>query len=64
VFPAHGNFVEYETMEETWAALARGEYDVLFASRRRMLIFTNYYEEAGFKLNLVLDHKFDSFFRL
>jgi len=62
VFPAHKNYVDYTTMEETWAALARGEYDVLFTSRRRMLIFTNYYEETGFKLNLVLNHTFNSYF--
>jgi len=61
VFPAHHDYVEYDTMEEAWAALAKGEFDVLFASRRRLLIFTNYYEETGFKLNLVLNHTFDSF---
>jgi len=62
VFPAHENIVEYKTQEETWAALAAGEVDLIFCSRRRMLIFTNYYEETGFKLNLVLNHTFDSFF--
>jgi len=62
VFPAHQNYVEYDTMEENWAALGKGDVDILFASRRRLLIFTNYYEETGFKLNLVLNHTFDSFF--
>jgi len=61
VFPAHHNTTEYQTQEETWDALAKGEVDLIFASRRRLLIYTNYYEQAGFKLNLVLNHKFDSF---
>jgi PAS domain S-box-containing protein len=61
-FPSHRNYVEYDTQELTWDALRAGEYDVLFAGRRRLLIYTNYYEEAGFKLNLVFDHTYDSHF--
>jgi PAS domain S-box-containing protein len=62
VFPAHRNFIEYDTMEKTWDALSDGEVDVIFASRRRLVIYTNYYERADFKLNLVFNHTFDSFF--
>jgi PAS domain S-box-containing protein len=62
IFPAHRNITEYVTQEETWDALQKGEIDVIFASRRRLLIFTNYYEEAGFKLNFVLNHTFNSYF--
>jgi len=62
IFPAHRNFTEYETMEDTWDALRRGEVDVIFASRRRLVIYTNYYEMSDFKLNLVFDHAFNSYF--
>jgi PAS domain S-box-containing protein len=62
MFPAHRDFTEYDTQEETWNALDRGEIDVIFTSWRRLLVYTNYYEEAGYKLNLALNHSFDSFF--
>jgi PAS domain S-box-containing protein len=62
IFPAHQNFAEYDTMEELWEALKRGDIDAIFASRRRLVIYTNYYEQADFKLNLVFNHTFDSFF--
>jgi len=62
VFPAHRNFTEYETMEDTWEALRVKDVDVIFASRRRLVIYTNYYELTDFKLNLVFDHAFNSYF--
>jgi PAS domain S-box-containing protein len=62
MFPDHQDFIEFETMEETWEALRRGEVDVIFSSQRRLVIYTNYYEMADFKLNLVFEHTFDSFF--
>ncbi len=62
IFPAHRNFTEYETMDDNWEALRRGDVDVIFASRRRLVIYTNYYELSDFKLNLVFDHAFNSYF--
>jgi len=62
VFPAHRSFTEYDTMEDTWEALRVGDVDVIFASRRRLVIYTNYYELADFKLNLVFNHTFNSYF--
>jgi len=62
IFPAHRNFTEYDTMENTWEALRKGEVDVIFASRRRLVIYTNYYELSEFKLNLVFEHAFNSYF--
>jgi PAS domain S-box-containing protein len=61
-FPSHNNFVEYDTQETTWEALRTGEFDLLFAGRRRLLIYTNYYEDAEFKLNLVFNHAYGSYF--
>ncbi|WP_461251916.1 PAS domain-containing protein, partial [Treponema sp. R8-4-B8] len=60
MFPDHRNYTEYETQEEVWDALRSGEADTIFASRRRLIIYTNYREEAGFKLNLLFDHEFYS----
>ncbi|MCL1958113.1 MAG: transporter substrate-binding domain-containing protein, partial [Spirochaetes bacterium] len=62
IFSAHRNFTEYETMEDTWDALRRGEVDVIFASRHRLVIYTNYYETSDFKPNLVFEHAFNSCF--
>jgi len=62
MLPAHRNFTEYDTQEETWDKLKNGEIDALFSSRRRLVIYANYNEEAGFKLNLILDRGFDTSF--
>jgi len=62
VFPSHTNYTVYDTQEETWDALFRGDVDVIFASRRRLVIYTNYYEIAGYKLNLVFNHTYNSYF--
>ena len=60
MFPNHQNFTEFNTQEETWNKLKSGEVDALFSSRRRLVIFTNYHEETGFKLNLLFDDEFDT----
>jgi len=62
MFPDHQDFTEYTTQEETWNKLKNGEVDALFSSRRRLVIYTNYHEEAGFKLNLIFDDEFDTSF--
>jgi len=62
MFPDHPNFTEYATQEETWDKLKNGESDALFSSRRRLVIYTNYHEETGFKLNLIFDDEFDTSF--
>jgi len=62
MFPNHPNFTEYASQEDTWIALKNGDVDTVFTSRRRLLIFTNYNEEAGFKLNLILDREFNTSF--
>jgi PAS domain S-box-containing protein len=61
-FPSHHNYLEYETQEKTWEGLRAGEFDLLFAGRRRLFIYTNYYEDADFKLNLVFNHTYNSYF--
>ncbi|MDR2731460.1 MAG: transporter substrate-binding domain-containing protein, partial [Treponema sp.] len=60
MFPDHRIFTEYDTMEEVWDALKNGTVDVVFTTRRRLVIYTNYNEEAGFKLNILFDQEFDT----
>jgi len=62
MFPDHPDFTEYSSQDETWIALKNGDVDVVLTSRRRLLIFTNYNEEAGFKLNLISNREFDTSF--
>jgi len=62
MFPGNQNFIEYDTQEETWDKLKNGDIDAVFSSRRRLVIYTNYHEEAGFKLNLLFDNEFDTSF--
>jgi PAS domain S-box-containing protein len=62
MFPDHRHLVEYAVQEEVWNALRSGKAEVIFACRKRLVTFTNYYEEAGYKLNLTLNHSFDSSF--
>ena len=60
MFPDHRYLVEYDTQEEVWNALKRDEVEIIFACNRRLITYTNYYEEAGYKLNLILNYTFDS----
>jgi len=62
MFPGHRNLKEYDTMEEVWSALERGDIEVIFASQRRLIIYTNYYEDTSYRLNLVFDHSLDTSF--
>jgi len=60
MFPDHRYLNEYETQEEVWNALKQGKVEIIFACNRRLITYTNYYEEAGYKLNLILNYPFDS----
>jgi PAS domain S-box-containing protein len=62
MFPYHKHLVEFDTQEEVWSALQRDDVEVIFACQRRLIIYTNFYEDAGFKLNLILNYSFDSSF--
>ena len=62
MFPGHRNLSEYDNMEDLWSAFKRGDFEVIFASRRRLLIYTNYYDDISFKLNFVYDQTYDTSF--
>ncbi|MCL2183158.1 MAG: ATP-binding protein [Chitinispirillia bacterium] len=60
-FPNHPNTVEYESSDEAFAALNRGEIDMVMSSQRRLLAITNYHEYRGYKANFVFDRTSESF---
>jgi PAS domain S-box-containing protein len=62
MFPNHRHLVEYTTQEEVWNALRSDEVEMIFACRKKLVTYTNYYEETGYKLNLILNNLFDTSF--
>jgi len=62
MFPNHRYLVEYDTQGEVWNALRQDEVDIIFGCNRKLITYTNFYEEAGYKLNLILNYSFDSSF--
>ncbi|MDR0239751.1 MAG: response regulator [Deltaproteobacteria bacterium] len=59
-FPNHANTVEYESSEDTFRALARGEVSMVMSSQRRLLALVNYHELLDYKANLVFPHASES----
>jgi hypothetical protein len=45
--------VIYRSSDEAYAALERGDVDLVMASNRRLLSIINYYEFTGYKANLM-----------
>jgi PAS domain S-box-containing protein len=60
LFPDHKNFTEYNSQEEVWNGLRSDEVEMIFACRKKLVTYTNYYEEAGYKLNLIFNNSFDT----
>jgi CheY-like chemotaxis protein len=54
--------VEYESADDAFGALERGEVDMVISSQRRLLAITNYHEYPGYKANLVFDQIAPSYF--
>jgi len=63
-FPDHAKTVEYESVEEAFAALMRGEIDMVMANQRRLLYLTHYLELPDYKTNIVFDYAMDIQFGL
>ncbi|MCL2265104.1 MAG: transporter substrate-binding domain-containing protein [Treponema sp.] len=59
-FPAHPNTVEYESIRAAFAALQRGEVDMVMANQNRLLYLTHYLEQPGYKNNVVFDYPNDA----
>jgi signal transduction histidine kinase len=61
-FPDHTNTITYINPDEGFAALERGEIDLLMATRNLLLSATNYLENPVFKANFVFDRTYESSF--
>ena len=61
-FPNHKNTVEYDSSDLGFAALERGEVDLVMTSLNKLLYMTNYRELPGYKANIVFNRTFESTF--
>ncbi|MCL1906079.1 MAG: response regulator, partial [Clostridiales bacterium] len=59
-FPNHPNVVEYDSSDRAFRGLELDEVDMLMASQTQLLIQTNYYEQVGYKANVVFDRPYYS----
>jgi len=61
-FPGHMNTVFYPNMDAAFSALGKGDIDLLMLSHSRLLMYTHFHEQAGYKSNIVFDYPFESTF--
>jgi ABC-type amino acid transport substrate-binding protein len=61
-FPDHGDAAEYANTGDAFAALERGEVDLVMATVNLLLSLTNYQEQAGYKANIVFNRPYESSF--
>jgi len=61
-FPNHMNTVEYESIEEAFLGLQRGEIDMVMGTQKRLLYLTHYMELPNYKTNIVFNFVADSKF--
>ena len=61
-FPRHTNTKEYPSNIDAYKALARGEVDLVMATRNQLLSILNYLELSGYKANIIFNHPSDSYF--
>ena len=52
----------YVSNDDAFAALVKGEIDLMMASQNMLLNLTNYQEKPGFKANIVFNYSSDSFY--
>jgi len=55
-FPSHKQAIEYENSNDAFAALQNDEIDLLMSNLSRLLMYTNFYEQAGFKANVIFNY--------
>jgi len=61
-FPNHMNTVEYQSMNEAFDALRRGEVDMVMSTEKRLLYLTHYLEMPYFKTNVLFNYIVNSKF--
>ncbi|MCL2138243.1 MAG: PAS domain-containing protein [Treponema sp.] len=53
-FPFHVNIVKYSDFTELQNGLERGEVDVIMVNLNRLLALSNYYENPGYKADIII----------
>jgi ABC-type amino acid transport substrate-binding protein len=61
-FPDHTHTFEYENHALAFAALARGEVDMVMSTRKELLSLSNYRAIPGYKANFTFDQTAESLF--
>jgi len=61
-YPFHSNNQLFNSTEDAFIALERGEIDMVMASSNLVLQLTHYQENPNFKVNVVFDNFYDSTF--
>ncbi|MDR1660085.1 MAG: response regulator [Desulfovibrio sp.] len=61
-FPDHAFTMKYGSNAEAFAALERGEADLVMATQNLLLSLTNYQEKTGYKANIIFNRPFASSF--
>ncbi len=59
-FPGHAQTVEFANPDEAFAAVARGEIDLVMSSQRQLTALTNFLELSGYKANMTFDVQSES----
>ena len=62
LFPEHEKMIAYQTGDEAFDALERGEIDLLMLAETMLLVQTNYRENLGYKVNISFDKTLDTLF--
>ncbi len=63
-FPDNPNVEEYQSNEDAFEALEKGEVDYVMATQNLLLSLTNYLEKPGYKANLIFKRSYNSAFGL
>jgi len=61
-FPGHTDLKMYVNMDAGFKALEKGEIDLLMLSHSRLLMYTHFHEQAGYKANIIFNYPFESTF--
>ncbi|MDR2460601.1 MAG: transporter substrate-binding domain-containing protein [Deltaproteobacteria bacterium] len=61
-FPNHPDVLYYNSADEAFQGLTKGEVELLMGTRNLNLAMTNYLEQPGFKVNLIFNSFFESSF--
>jgi diguanylate cyclase (GGDEF)-like protein len=62
LFPNHSNVVEFKSTNDALEALKLGNIDLLMASNNTILAMLHYMELPGFKVNILFDIPYESYF--